>query len=601
MKPIFMTKTGIILLAVVLGIGVWRTAPMTKMPQGISEGASANTALLETQPVSESLFGVKALDTLLADVAKGVGAWEEAPFGRVRLVSAFSGIRSRRGVYGAVEIEPKAGAVLKDVRLTLLSADATGRVYMPLPNPENPAQTFYDKKSLFPFLYRLSQTDKPFLMAVRFSGTACFMADCTPYTHDFQMTLGTESGLSTLADAPIIHTLSQTPLPVEETPLAAAVQSLAPGRWRVTLAFPQDPQFVQVYQRSHATPEITAAFLNGTRWEGELVLPNEAGETLPPLLIRTALGWYEVEADKMPPLPPVQPVPESRGVMTFAVALLLLFISLPFWPAVLMPQKTKAYQRHLQNSGAWSMILMAGTGVLSLFLPKAAAVFGGVQSPASVCAGVLALLFFLKNPWVKTWVLALVFWVMPKPYLAPFTVAPLSFWPFFFLLGITGGAALVALGLIIRHQKKIGAFYRMLTPQGRRSMRFCLSLPAWGMLVWAGVAVGVNQATEHAWPLCPTDLETLTEPTLVAYTDDVCYDCARDRLFEIPSMPTIHRCRLPLTDKVKETLNRARAPVYLLTDPRHQKKLILPTPISHFQMMQIMRELSLTQAPNSTD
>ena len=599
MRPIFITKTGIVIVTALLTMGILRSMPTGETFQSQTSTLSTETADQKTpdkaSTTSETSPFLNVLEQMFSGALRGMGKWEDTPFGRIRLISAFSGVRNRQHIYGAVEAQIKEGFRFTDSQVTLLSQNASGRVYLPLPDPKNPSQSFYTHSFLIPFSYQLGKTKSSFNMAVRLTGQFCQLETCTPYTHDLEMILPATESFVTSADAPILHTFQKIPMPASQAHIQVDTSIMEEGAWHVRLLFPKDPEFVHIYQRGAPQPDVSKVLLKDKYWEG-IVLPRireDSSAVFPSLLVHTGYGWYEIESnttDFPTPLPSTEQTPWK-----WLQALILLFISLPFWTAIFLPRNSTEFHNHLRYIGRWMIILIGVEIGLLLLYPETAVAFTNSQTSSAVLLGVIALLVLLIRPWSRSWILAGIFWIMPKPYLSAFFMPNVSPIPGIFLLSITGGCTLLLLGYIGGRRKRILSLWPSMPSVHQLKARLLFMLPSIGILIWASVAVVLNKVTDQNWPLCPESLNELSRPTLVAYTSDVCYDCAHDRVFTLPTSSTIGQCRYLLTPEAQVELGRQKAPVYMFIEPSRNWRLVMPPNSSEKQLWEIIRELSLIQ------
>lgn len=128
------------------------------------------------------------LDWLMADEKsvspltgqKGIGAFQQTPFGRVRLLSCLTGIKDKKDGWFTIDTEINPGWTIQNpvFHLSESAHIQNSRFYLPFILPLSDKSQIYMKNASFPFHLDFDKSSVPIQALVHVSFKACFEAQC---------------------------------------------------------------------------------------------------------------------------------------------------------------------------------------------------------------------------------------------------------------------------------------------------------------------------------------------------------------------------------------------------------------------------------------
>lgn len=549
-----------------------------------------------------SPFYLMQTDTSPLSGTRGYGNFTDLPFGKVRLVSCYSGIQENRTVFAAVHVisHPDWYFFKPDIQVTSKSAQ-TPIISAPLnvvQPGEKPKDTYYNTM-FFPIILELDNQDEPYNLTALIKIKACDKNGCDTFETPLELPLTNTERFPTGICPLLIQVLQQTPLPPVDGTTVQANQN-EKGDIQFFFEFAQTPKVLSIHFDGDFLYEEISNNIKGQSASVVIkpITPVEQGEILP-LQVITTQQSYDL------------PVQINRGTfipLTFPFAWgaaflggFILFFFTPFF--ALFMTFTPRTQKEVKQKGRevfFSIMAVALLFALS-YQAKLIIPYPLVQSfPLLALFAALVLIYLLIFP--KTSVLGafLGLLILPKPYLdSVFNTMPSgSLYPFFITLywGVCLGFVFYLMYKKPAVMLKVFKIFKSTPKQTYKFIRIPLVL----LLGWLVIGSLGNAYVNKDIPAYTPELlqKNLNEGKIVfvSVENPVCLQCVWNKAIALKTgfaRPLYKDGRLVIM-RLDESFEQAREfkfkndkntlPINMLYGPSNKNGLLLPDYLAYTEL-----------------
>lgn len=534
----------------------------------------------------------------------GYGVWTSLPFGQARLISCASGTKGEKGVFAGLQVKLKDGVLLKKPLLSSsLPPEAHVQFLYPVQYPLPPHKTkteTYTGLLIFPILADVTNPNEPFELTATATLTGCTENECQTVTTPLSLTLIHTEQFPTGICPLMVDFLQDVPVPAKGRVRARAHQD-AKGNFQLVLKFTQPTSLVSVqidndFSFTEKSKRITkeTAFLT--------VHPDK------PLLVGSVLNLKVITSFGRFDVPTVL----TQGEMEYPIAdfpwepiifggVGLFFLS-PFWPLFWLqkPKNKKALESEAQQTLIITGILtfcVAGLWQTGLLVPV-----DFIQT-SFVCVMMcfIVLVYLIYRPYVSLLGALILFWIIPKPYLANAFVPQIS--EPFFMVCWWGFILMTPFILIYKYPQTALKFFQFLAKTPRQ-VRWIARAPLLLLFGWLLVAsIGNAWVNQSLSPYTPQALEQALKAdkiALVSVEPPVCFACIWNKAVQMKTGYARYydrRGRLarfyvpahsPMGQALQGQSGTTDLPLNLLYGPNNKNGVVLPAAIDYFKLKEYL-------------
>lgn len=534
----------------------------------------------------------------------GYGAWTSLPFGQARLISCASGIKGEKGVFAGLQVKLKDGVLLKKPLLSSsLPPEAHVQFLYPIQYPLPPHKTkteTYTGLLIFPILADVTNPNEPFELTATATLTGCTENECQTVTKPLSLTLTHTEQFPTGICPLIVDFLQDVPVPAKGRVRARAHQD-AKGNFQLVLKFTQPTSLVSV--------QIDNDF--SFKEKSKRITKENAFLTLhpdKPLLVGTVLNLKVITSNGRFDVPTVL----TQGEMEYPIAdfpwepiifggLGLLFLT-PFWMLFWLqkPKNKKTLKSEAQQMLIVTGILtfcVAGLWQVGLLIP-----IDFIQTSfICVLVSFAALVYLIYRPQVSLLGALVLFWVIPKPYLAN-TFVPQISEPFFMVCW--WGVVMMTPFILIYKYPQIALKLFQFLAKTPRQVGWIARAPFVLLLGWLLVASIGNAWVNRSLPLyTPQALEQALKGdkiALVSVEPPVCFTCVWNKAVQMKTGYArqydrhgyLVRFYLPIHSVAGQVLQGQSGttdlPLNLFYGPNNKNGVVLPAAIDYFKLKEYL-------------
>lgn len=531
---------------------------------------------------------------------KGYGQWTSLPFGRVRLISCYSGIQYDKNIFAGLQIDLNKGVLLKKPHWTTpLSPESKVQLLYPIRHPLPVHKTKTDSYAgsvIFPVLATAPNTPTPFDLALDVTLTGCEDTTCHTVTVPVSLILESTEQFSTGICPLMMAILQDVPVPYKKKVTVSARQNNA-GDIQLAFDFTQptaelaiqiDNDFSFKELSKHITPKTALVTIR----PDTTVSPG----TLLNLKIITSFGLFDMPTslEHTPFQVPGTTLPWTT--IFWGGTLLLLFT--PLWPLFWLEKPTTvAATRTKAKQTVVALSLMTFlTGVawqLGLLTP-----IDFVQTSWLFVLILLVILIdLIRRPPLTLMAVLILFWVVPKPYLDNAFVPHIT--EAFWMVCWWGAVAMLPFIWVYKYPATANAFRRFLS-KTPRPVYWIARLPMIGLFIWLAVASFGNLAINHFLPVyTPETLKAGLDDNKIVFVSvekPVCFTCFWNKAIQMNfgyAHSFVRRNKLvrlyaPLDSADGQMLQRAlgqtTTPLNILYGPTNKNGILLPPLLDYFDL-----------------
>lgn len=536
---------------------------------------------------------------------KGYGAWVDTPVGSVRLISCSSGIKYEKEVFAGVQVKIKDGFRLKKPVLTsALSPAAHVQFLYPIQYPLPPYKTkteTYERMVIFPVLADVTNPNEPFELKVDATLTGCAETACQTTVVPLSLMLSHTEQFPTGICPLMIDVLQDVPVPRKGVVSVQARQNQA-GDIQLVFDFKEPTSLVSVQIDNDFSFTEMSKRVAGKK--AELTLrpdkPIPVGAHLN-LKVITSYGRFDVpvvlEAGGFK-----KPVTELPWMPIIFGGIGLLIFS-PVWSLIWMrrPKNKKTLKSEMLQTlmviGSLTLVV-AGIWQAGLLVPK-----DFIQSSiVFVLMAMAALIYLIVRPNVSLMGAVILFWFVPKPYVANALTSEIA--EPFFMVCWWGLVLMAPFALMYRYAVGALKFIQILTKTPVH-VQWIVRMPFMILLGWLMVAsfgnMWVNQSVSVYTPQAVTDAVDTGKIAFVSVEPPVCFSCVWNKAVQLKTGYARYAYRrgelisfyMPVSSVMGQDLieqsGTTHLPLNLLYGPGNKNGIVLPPILDYFDLKEQLK------------